>query len=766
MIRTRAVGILLLALVIVSLDVAVNAAQPVTERAATESHAGPMAELWRKTLVEADYPQVMATYGLLNELKDDEDELSAERCESRAEDLLKALKTNPVSLAVLATAAECAVLREDEATAERHLQTFGLLVRHALESEQASEVATPIVVMAEMDVVAFIKASGHEVLYSYYDMYSSTRKLPLMVALWDADAQIERLYAFDYLDAQMQLRHVEKGSEFPWFRRAFAKSIIDVYGEVPGSTAGEALALRKALSKPELADRLSEAEALARQGNYGATMALVYGCLRTRHAGCAERSIDVLLPLAEERVSGALIALALFHAQGFGTRRDDKAAGALLDLADQRLGAGNGSVLFAGVQIPSTESTPLNTFTHKRLLSAAKAGNDYAQGLLAAVEWLRRDGKALKKDVRAGLERAARRNIPAAQSLLGELLIGEGKAEEGMRWLESAARFDHLAAQIALAKRYAEGTDVAKDVEKARRWKMAAAQGGDIDSVLWLVQHYAAQKSTPATRLQLEGWLQSAAYVGNVDAAIALARLNATGAPGLMGKPDQALRIYRELLEKHDRADLRRELATLLLWGADGVEKNPAEARRLLLDDANKGDVESQAALGTFMLGGMFGEVEQEGVDWLNKASASDDGEAFLSLGNAHYYGKGLALDRKAGIRFWERAVEKGLPMASNNLAWALCTVDDESLIDAQRGLAVITLLESKGEAQDLASLDTLAACHAATGDFAKAIELQARVVADAEDLVGADDNSLVGMKNRLKLYESHERFTEREEVD
>ena len=91
-----------------------------------------------------------------------------------------------------------------------------------------------------------------------------------------------------------------------------------------------------------------------------------------------------------------------------------------------------------------------------------------------------------------------------------------------------------------------------------------------------------------------------------------------------------------------------------------------------------------------------------------------------------------------------------------NNLAWILATCPDEDLRDPQRALAVAQAECERTSWKDASLLDTLAAAHAAAGDFAKAIEQQEKAIELIEDA-----EAKKSLTERLDLYRGNRRFVE-----
>src|SRR5690606_10077757 len=116
---------------------------------------------------------------------------------------------------------------------------------------------------------------------------------------------------------------------------------------------------------------------------------------------------------------------------------------------------------------------------------------------------------------------------------------------------------------------------------------------------------------------------------------------------------------------------------------------------------------------------------------------------------------------RRRGIELWRKGVEAGDGMARNNLAWALCTAPEPELFDAAAGLAEAGRLLETASGMP-AWIDTAAACHAAAGDHARAIELQQEAMASLTPAeIEADASREQGFAARLALYRAGKRYVE-----
>ena len=85
-----------------------------------------------------------------------------------------------------------------------------------------------------------------------------------------------------------------------------------------------------------------------------------------------------------------------------------------------------------------------------------------------------------------------------------------------------------------------------------------------------------------------------------------------------------------------------------------------------------------------------------------------------------------------------------------NQLAWLLATCPSASIRDARRAIAAVTTACELTKWGDANYLDTLAAAYAEQGEFAKAVEHQAKALK-----IGGDEIDRKDFENRLHFYES-----------
>lgn len=718
------------------------------------------AALWRQILEQADPHPIYDTFALVNKLQTGDGKVDEQACKANAQAIEDALKVNTVGLAIWYAAYQCANALHDEGTAAKRLAVFSELVRYALKAAPQDLSDRPIRVLSELDVVAFIQASGQELLYVYYEPPIVGRYLAINLGLWDPQAKRERMLRFDYLDARVRLLRSESDSQFPAYRVGVARGFIQTLGKTPGSWAAEALQLQQALDGDNPAARMAQLESGARDGNFSAAMVYSIACLLVKPIDCAAKAVDLLLPYAEKSYSSALIMLALAYDSGVGVKRNPDNARKLIEAADRRLGDGRGTTKFAALSLLRAglrdEVTPLA----KKSVEALADEHKPAAELIAASIAIKEKGvKALDAKHMAYLGDAAQAGIAPAQSILGLYLIEAGKTADGSAWIERAAEQGDAGAQQTLAHAYETGSWKEKNPEPARKWYAEAGLSGDRPSMLWMARYYAGQPVSAKTRHGQAGWLESAMDTGSVDAALQLAALYQQGGEGIDGNEKDAAHIYRALAQHQNSAEARRRLASMLVY-AQTIDHDAAEAQRLLRVDADHGDLRSRVQLGLLMARGNLGKDQVEaGRGMLEKAAKEGDVGALVEYGIVLYYGEPSR--RKDALAYFQQAADKGDRTALNNLAWAYCTAPEPAIIDAKRGVELTEKLVST-EAP-MGYLDTAAACYANAGDFDRAAKIEEDLLAKLEspNPPFKDDGFAKNLRERIVLYRKHQAYRE-----
>lgn len=719
------------------------ALQPIGARCA-EPPSFDAAAAWTRYLAEGTFRETNAAYDTLARVGYDGTQVQPDRCRTAATDLDDAVRRVPVGLAVRHAKMLCAEATGDAARADSELAVVAALVRDAHARSGTGAWAPPLRVVRPEDVDAFVAASGYERRYAFYNDLHPARYFPLTVALFDGERRTERLVAFDFVDTLVQLKADRPFHGKPFDRYAMAVDFVDAWAGGGDVAAVDARAVRDAWAEPDLPRRRDLLKAGAGRGGLMAARGWLTLCRAHPFAGCAEGLADALLPLAEAGQGTARVTLAMAYLDGIGVRRDDAAARALIESSD-RTWADRGASVDLALDLVSRDS-PWPAWLAPRLQDPAVAE---APGARAALV-LSHAGKAtpLTAAERAFLEAPAQNRRGRGLALLASI-AEERKAPEAVALRERAAAAGDATAQRVVAVQMINRDG---DAAAAQALLRDAAASGD-SAAAWLV---ALDEQRAGHLKAARDWLFPGAIAGDIDSQLALAGVLETGAEGLDSGPAQARGMYEELAS--DSAEAREQLAGMLLLGRGGA-KDPARARALLEKDAAAGEVGAQTALASAFAHGLFGKADPASArKWFDRAVAKGDAAARTE------YGTWLVRDRTSkaraeGLALLRQAAASDSLLARNNLAWAQCTSQYDDVRDGKAGLEVARAMGDLAKL-DAGRIDTVAACHAAAGDYPEAARVQAVAIAATPDapLYAAMRQSLA---ERLELYRSGKAYTE-----
>lgn len=249
---------------------------------------------------------------------------------------------------------------------------------------------------------------------------------------------------------------------------------------------------------------------------------------------------------------------------------------------------------------------------------------------------------------------AAKDGSPEAEYEMGKILMGGMHGilidkTEGFNWYLQAAEHGLRAAQSVVARFYSIGLQdvVSSDSEKSFRWRWAAAMQGDPEAMECLADCFFVGSGVVADKEEARAWLLRAAQCGN----------------------ERALRRLREVMEEDDILSAQKALGCPGTCH-DADEDDKAKFREWW-QKANDGDADAQSALGWAFVCGEFGAMMNEpyGVDWLKKAVAQGNAEAFDRLGECYSYGWGVEKDSAKAMELYLTGVDKGNVECVDSLA-------------------------------------------------------------------------------------------------
>jgi TPR repeat protein len=433
-------------------------------------------------------------------------------------------------------------------------------------------------------------------------------------------------------------------------------------------------------------------------------------------------------------------------------KRDAKSAEALLEAADKLWHGRGASFVFAAIT-SQIHPRQRNDFAMRRLGMAAEAGNADAEVMKVVAELLADDTRVLTAQQIELLERPSSNDIGLGYSLLAEHYEKRGMtAQRDAAWRKAADRGHSIAQRVRAWTAIREGgAKLPRDV-----WwtdMTAAAQGGDFLAMRYLSKQAVVAKDWNAAA----AWLLAAVRAGDLDAFYDITALYETGNADLPGGLDDAIEAYQTLSTDtgENGAMARRRLAALAIEGR-GMKRDPKRALEWLQIDAVRGDATSQAMLGSLLLRKDVGLKDVDaGQRWLQKAIDAGLDGARTDLALWLHNDAGTTQERRArAVRMLREVGESSdhIDIVLNNLAWMLCVSPHEDTRDPPAGLAVAKRMQQRG-GLDPGDIDTVAACYAATGDFAAAAKLQSEAIdALPRDEKGKPQGGQ-GMFDRLDLF-------------
>lgn len=739
-----------------------QAARPAYAATAEQVAADPEG-VWSRFRAGAELHAAYDAYAVLDKVVSSPGAFDADLCREHAAALRDAVETVPVSIALHRASLLCAEALGDQAVAERETIALAALSKHALREAGDSPWRRPIQVLSPRDIYALLALLGYEFSYEYYREWFPRRYFPLVVAAWDPDAGIERHLSFDFIDAAAAIDRKSEYVGYPYQRTALANEFIAGHAEDGDIAAIDILAVREAIEQDTPQARVARYRDSVARGGMTSLVQWIQYCAAAPFAGCEEGMVDALLPQAERKHALPLALLGVLYARGMGVERDQAKAAALLDAADARWADNGGSMLFAGMQL-GMEKDGISEVALKRL--SRSAGDETGQGdLLRVLAELMRDQRGdglvdLSTEQKAVLSRPSSNGTGVGFVTLAEYHGARDDKVEAAQALRRAAESGNPAAQRA------EGLRIMRESGDAGRtrwrpWLVQAAEGGDPLAMRLL----AAEALEAGRTKEAVLWLLAGADQYDSEALFDYALLIVTGEEGLPATPEHGVRILESLLHDDKLApQARRELARLALEGR-GMARDPARARAWLIDDAERGDNEAQMALFSFHLDRKNGQFDEtEAMRWADRATSGDAPEA-KSVYGAWLVERADAVRRSRGLAMLRDALKSAGPDeqigVSNQLAWPLCVSRFDDVRDPPAGLTIARALDEA--VLSPAVLDTVAACHAANGDFPEALRLQQR----AADGLPRDANGKAtwgdGIVERLDLYKARRAYIEPE---
>lgn len=715
------------------------------------------AKAWQDFAASADFETAYSAYEVLEKVGYSAEGVDAEACRAHAGEVDEALANAPVSIAVVRAALLCAEATDQADRATKLEAGLVALSREALKDGRQWPWPKPIRVLGPSDVYVLMQTAGLEVRYEYFAQTQPTRYFPLVVAAWDAEAGKEITYAFDYVDAASRLKSANEYQGYPFYKNLLVDFFEGAQAKGNQLAAVDLQAIRAAM---QASDAPAKVKALRVSAGYGGIQSLrvwIALCARRSFKGCGEGLEDTLLGFAEEKRVVPMVMLGFLHAEGIVARRNDEVADGLLA---------------AAIRLSSEEEVAIEYLTLAGIVdrpgaterkSLARAMERPQVRAALAVDKVQRKAVLQDPDLQA-LGAPSSNAVGAGHAWLAEYWRQQEKPDLRLQALRQGADEGDPDAQQALAF-YLMTEEPAPAPAQALALMQAAALGGEASAMKYL--------STRATILRdwksAQRWLMGAVRINDNEAMLDLASLYERDHDEAGQTAKQAFDWYAEMSGNPQMAEARRNAARMAMKGK-GTVKDPARAGKWLLQDAEAGNSASQLMLA---LAYLEGDLGADGVGkaqpWIDKILASDDRSAKVGYADWLYLNRTDADDRALARRLWTDSQNDPDSWALNNMAWAYCTSIDPTARDAVAGMGYAQQM-LKDPDLGWGKRDTVAACQAATGDYAKAVLSQQQVISEFVRYWNLDafseDQDTSGYLKRLTLYRQNKPYLAEKDAD
>jgi TPR repeat protein len=262
---------------------------------------------------------------------------------------------------------------------------------------------------------------------------------------------------------------------------------------------------------------------------------------------------------------------------------------------------------------------------------------------------------------------------PAAAQIDVEGELNRGKAALQLKkYDEAAARFGKLAragnaaAQFYMGRLTAMGLGVEQDLPKATEWFQLSAKQGYVEAQAVLGLHYMEGIGVAQSYAEAARWSARAAEKGHGGAAYNLAKMYASGGPGLRADRTEAekwakvatAKGFPDPLRAHAEPPKRSPEAVAVAKEGDRLFNagDMAGAARAFAHCAEMGDASCQLNLGwLYEEGKGVGKNLATAVRWYRAAAEQNHPRAEENLGNMYQFGRGVGKNCKTAVEWYAR---------------------------------------------------------------------------------------------------------------
>jgi tetratricopeptide (TPR) repeat protein len=216
------------------------------------------------------------------------------------------------------------------------------------------------------------------------------------------------------------------------------------------------------------------------------------------------------------------------------------------------------------------------------------------------------------------------------------------------------------------------------------------------------------------------------------------------------GQESEAAKLLEE--SANAGSSLAQYRLGLMYASGKGVPQNDIEALKWFRKAAEQNHRAAQNSLGSaYFHGRGVPEDEVEAVKWYRKSAEQGSTVGQIHLAQMFASGRGVEKNETEAAKWFQKATANGDADALNELAWHLATSRDGKSRDGTNAVNYAEKAVSATGRTNTACLDTLAAAHAETGQFEKAISIEKEAIS----VLRSNENRSIYEAN-LKLFEAH----------
>ena len=311
----------------------------------------------------------------------------------------------------------------------------------------------------------------------------------------------------------------------------------------------------------------------------------------------------------------------------------------------------------------------------------AAASGDAEAEYVYATFLMEYDEKANPRQIVSLLSKAAAKDHALANFTLGRLfeqgLYVHADRARALHFYTKAANLGDAGAQTQLASLVLVGDDhTMPDPSTAAKWYQKAANQDYPVALTSLARLYATGVGVTRNLKTAASLYERAANLGNPQGQYNLGRMMLVGL-GMWKNQKGGLEWIRKAADQ-GFGPAQNQLGVLYSQGAEGLTQSPYEALSWFLGAANQGYLTAQYNLGLLYASGQLGDTYAQAREWLCLAASQNHAGAARALALLYEQGKGGEVDKPTALWWAQKAQEWGYPDASADITRLSSTVSEK----------------------------------------------------------------------------------------